>query len=60
LRLRNLIVLLEDIEKGHGDIDVQAGLRDSSDTVTGVWVKQDLNSQNYRPFVILATPNKEK
>jgi hypothetical protein len=60
MRLRNLLILLEDIENREGDLDVRAGLKGSSDSVTGVWVEQDLNSQNSRLFVILATPNKEK
>jgi hypothetical protein len=59
MRLSNLIDLLVNIGERHGDLDVQAGLRDSKNSVTGVWVEQDLGSQNSRPFVILATPNKE-
>ncbi len=57
MRLRNLIALLEDIGELHGNLDVRAGLMDSADAITGVWIKQNLNSDQ---FVILATPNKEK
>jgi hypothetical protein len=56
MRLGKLIELLEDIGESHGDLDVRAGLISSADAVTGVWIKQTLNSH---PFVILATPNKE-
>jgi hypothetical protein len=56
MRIGNLIALLEDVKEMHGDLDVRAGLKDPSDLVTGVWVAQNFNC----PFVILATPNKEK